>query len=247
MNEGNPVPGAGPRPVPPPPAVPPRIAQPDSPVQADPRPSDPEASRPGPSSPQDIPSGSAANAAGEVRPGLQQNFMKAGFLVALLVVAGLLLWILGSLLAGATLQTIGEPGPAAASASSAAPRATARPSLPVKGVSPLDFRVGDCFKDFDASAANATVVACTSGHSAQLVAVHHYPTGDSYPGAKAMKAKGREACQAAALTSKTNAYVLTYQLAYPSPDTWRQGDRRVDCYVTSASGNIIKASLLPQG
>ena len=149
--------------------------------------------------------------------------------------------------ARATLQTIGEPGPAAASASSAAPRATARPSLPVKGVSPLDFRVGDCFKDFDASAANATVVACTSGHSAQLVAVHQYPTGDSYPGAKAMKAKGREACQAAALTSKTNAYVLTYQLAYPSPDSWRQGDRRVDCYVTSASGNIIKASLLPQG
>ncbi|GAA1275722.1 hypothetical protein GCM10009589_32630 [Arthrobacter pascens] len=242
MNEGNPVPGAGPRPVPPPPAVPPRIAQPDPAVKADPRRSGPETS-----SPQDVPSDSAANAADEVRPGLQQNFMKAGFLVALLVVASLLLWILGSLLAGATLQTIGDPGPAAAPASSAVPQATARPSLPVKGVSPLDFRIGDCFKDFDASAAGATVVACTSGHSAQLVAVHRYPAGDSYPGAKAMKAKGREACQAAALTSKTNAYVLTYQLAYPSPDSWRQGDRRVDCYVTSASGNIIKTSLLPQG
>jgi hypothetical protein len=165
--------------------------------------------------------------------------------VVLLAVGGLLLWAIGSLLATATLQTIGEPGPAAESPSDAAPSASPRPSLPVKGVSPLDFRVGDCFKDFDPSATDAEVVACASAHSAQLVAVYRYPAGDSFPGSTAMKAKGREACQAASLNSKTNAYELEYRLAYPSPDSWRQGDRRVDCYVTSAAGNIIKSSLLP--
>ncbi|MFJ5699235.1 septum formation family protein [Arthrobacter sp. NPDC093139] len=207
--------------------------------------SDPPVSEPQVSEPQDGSSAPGTNPVEELGPGLQQNLMKAGFLVALLAVAGMLVWILGSLLAGATLQAVGEPGPAAAPASAPPPPATPRPSLPVKGVRPLDFRVGDCFKDFDASAADATVVACTSGHSAQLVAIHRYPAGDSFPGAKEMKAKGREACQAAKLNSKTNAYVLTYQLAYPSPDSWRQGDRRVDCYITSASGNIIKTSLLP--
>jgi hypothetical protein len=60
-----------------------------------------------------------------------------------------------------------------------------------------------------------------------------------------MKAKGREACQAAPLNSKTTGYELKYRLAYPSPDSWRSGDRRVDCYITSTSGNIIKSSLLP--
>lgn len=178
-------------------------------------------------------------------PGTQQTLVKAGFLVVLPVLGGLLVWAVGAMLATATLQTIGEPGPAAKPPPDPAPSATARPSLPVKGVSPLDFRVGDCFQDFDPSAPDAEVVACSSPHSAQLVAVHHYAAGDSYPGAAAMKTKGRVACQAAPLSSKTSGYELNYRLAYPSPDSWRRGDRRVDCYIISASGNIIKSSLLP--
>ncbi|WP_457973515.1 septum formation family protein [Arthrobacter sp. D1-17] len=163
----------------------------------------------------------------------------------LLVLGGMLVWALGAMLATATLQTIGEPGPAATSPSDAAPSAAPRASLPMKGVSSLDFRIGDCFKDFDPSAPDAEIVACASPHSAQLVAVHQYAAADSYPGSRAMKAKGREACQAAPLSSKTTGYELKYRVAYPSPDSWRRGDRRVDCYVVSASGNIIKSSLLP--
>ena len=104
--------------------------------------------------------------------------------------------------------------------------------------------MGDCFKDFDPEAAKSTVVACTTDHSAQLVAVTQYADVDAYPGREAMKTKARETCQTAALTEKSNAYNLNYRLAYPSTSSWAKGDRRVDCYVT-ASGNIIKASLLP--
>jgi hypothetical protein len=164
---------------------------------------------------------------------------------ALLAVGGLLIWLLTSLLASATLQSANQPGAPRETASPAAPSASPRPSLPLKGVSPLDFRVGDCFKDFDPEAIESTVVACATDHSAQLVAVHYYDGADSYPGGDAMKAKAREACQSAALTAKSNAYNLDYRLAYPSSTSWGQGDRRVDCYVTAAAGNIIKANLLP--
>ena len=176
---------------------------------------------------------------------VRQSLVKAGFVAALLAVGGLLIWLLASLLATATLQSANQPGAPQEAASPSAPSASPRPSLPLKGVSPLDFRVGDCFKDFDPEAIESTVVACTLEHSAQLVAVHYYDTTDSYPGGDAMKAKAREACQSAALTAKSNAYNLDYRLAYPSSTSWGQGDRRVDCYVTAAAGNIIKASLLP--
>jgi hypothetical protein len=175
---------------------------------------------------------------------VRQTLLKAGFVAALLLVGGLLAWLLTSLLASATMQAANRPEAAAAEPSPAAPAASPRPSLPLANVSPLDFRVGDCFKDFDPEASKSTVVACTADHSAQLVAVTHYADGDAYPGRDALKTRARETCQTAALTEKSNAYNLNYRLAYPSTASWAKGDRRVDCYVT-ASGNIIKASLLP--
>ena len=220
VNDDNAVPDAGRQNIPPPPAHPPKSAVPaaaQTELQQEPA----------------------------AESGPQQLLVKAGFLVVLLVLGGMLVWAFVAMLATATLQTTGEPVPAAKSPSDAAPSATPRPSLPVKGVSSLDFRLGDCFKDFDPSTPDAEVVACASPHSAQLVAVHQYAAADAYPGSSAMKAKGREACQAAPLNSKTTGYELKYRLAYPSPDSWRSGDRRVDCYITSTSGNIIKSSLLP--
>ncbi|WP_251023783.1 septum formation family protein [Arthrobacter sp. ISL-65] len=178
------------------------------------------------------------------QPEVRQILLKSGFVAALLVVGGLLVWLLTSLLAGATMQAANGPGAAAADPPPAPTAASPRPTLPLASVSPLDFRVGDCFKDFDPEASKSTVVACTTDHSAQLIAITHYAGGDAYPGRDAMKTRARETCQAAPLTEKSNAYNLNYRLAYPSTASWAKGDRRVDCYVT-ASGNIIKASLLP--
>ncbi|MFE5835445.1 septum formation family protein [Arthrobacter sp. NPDC056493] len=178
------------------------------------------------------------------RPEVRQTLLKAGFVAALLVAGGLLVWLLTSLLATATMQAANRPEAAAAEPSPAPPAASPRPSLPLASVGPLDFRVGDCFRDFDPEASKSTIVACTTDHSAQLVAVTHYAGSDGYPGRDALKTRARETCQTAALTEKSNAYNLNYRLAYPSTASWGKGDRRVDCYVT-ASGNIIKASLLP--
>jgi hypothetical protein len=86
---------------------------------------------------------------GLAQPEVRQTLLKSGFVAALLVVGGLLVWLLTSLLAGATMQAANRPGAAAAEPSPAPAAASPRPSLPLASVSPLDFRVGDCLKDFD--------------------------------------------------------------------------------------------------
>lgn len=163
--------------------------------------------------------------------------------VAAVVVLGLLIWGLTSL-GTATQQPSAGTSPAPATgASSSAP---ARGPLPLEGVSPMDFRLGDCFKDFDANAPTSTVVACDTGHSAQLVAVESYAASDAYPGRDPLKQKALDACKAATLTDKSGDYAFSYKLAYPSNSSWGTGDRRVDCYFVADGGNVIKESLLPQ-
>lgn len=163
-----------------------------------------------------------------------------GALAAVIVLA-LLIWWLTTL--GAAKQDSAESSRTPAADASASP--AARGPLPLEGVSPLDFRLGDCFKDFDANAATSTVVTCDSGHSAQLVAVESYAASDAYPGRDPLKQRALDACKAATLTEKSSGYVLNYKLAYPSSSSWGTGDRRVDCYVAADAGNVIKESLLP--
>lgn len=163
--------------------------------------------------------------------------------VAAVVVLGLLIWGLTSL---GTAPQQPSAGTSPAPATGASPSAPARGPLPLEGVSPMDFRLGDCFKDFDANAPTSTVVACDTGHSAQLVAVESYAASDAYPGRDPLKQKALDACKAAALTDKSGDYAFSYKLAYPSNSSWVTGDRRVDCYFVADGGNVIKESLLPQ-
>lgn len=153
---------------------------------------------------------------------------------------GLLIWWLTSL--GTPRSPAGTSPAPVAETSAAAP---ARSALPLEGVAPMDFRLGDCFKDFDANAATSTVVACDTGHSAQLVATASYAASDAYPGRDPLKQRALDACKAAVLTDKSGDYAFSYKLAYPSTSSWGTGDRRVDCYFVADLGNVIKGSLLP--
>lgn len=157
------------------------------------------------------------------------------------MVAGLLAWLLASTLGG--VQPSQAEGSGAGASAPTAP--ASRGPLPLKDVSPLDFRLGDCLEDFDPNAPQSTVVDCTSGHSAQLVAVEQYAAADAYPGRDALKQRARDACKAAPLVPKSDSYDLGYKLAYPSSSSWETGDRRVDCYVVANKGNVFKESLLP--
>ncbi|MCB5275645.1 hypothetical protein BJG92_03196 [Arthrobacter sp. SO5] len=181
----------------------------------------------------------AAQLAGWIR---RQGLARTGAAVAAVVVLGLLLWWLTSL-GGGEKSSAAESNPAPAGTSSEAP--ASRGPLPLDGVGPLDFQLGDCFKDFDPEAPTSLVVDCATGHSAQLVAVEHYAAADSYHGRDPLKQKALDACKAAPLTDKQSDYVLSYKLAYPSSTSWDKGDRRVDCYVTADTGNTIMVTLLP--
>lgn len=209
-----------PRPVPPKPASPPTPGLPHVAIPALP--------------PQQLP----ARKPRRIAPTL----LKALFVLVLLGVVGGLVWLATWLDFGAPETS--DDGGSGVVEISPTPLATPLP-LPREGVEPADYRLGDCFKDFDPEALRSTVVACDTGHSAQLVAVFRYPAVGSYPGREALAAKALEACQAARLAPAANEYALNFQRAYPSSTSWDSGDRRVDCYVTADGGNVINASVLP--
>ncbi|MCB5291268.1 hypothetical protein BJQ90_00689 [Arthrobacter sp. SO3] len=188
--------------------------------------------------------GSAASEKASQLAGLvsRQSPARIGGAVAAVVVMGLLIWWLTSLGGGGSKQPDAGASPAAATTPSAP---ASRGPLPLEGVGPLDFQLGDCFKDFDPEAPQSTIVDCTAGHSAQLIAIHHYQQSDAYPGLSALKDKGRETCRNAQLAAATTNYDLKQRNAYPSSTSWDNGDRRVDCYVTADNGNVIMESLIP--
>ncbi|MET3952211.1 septum formation family protein [Arthrobacter sp. UYEF36] len=173
----------------------------------------------------------------------RQSAARMGGAVAAVVVMGLLIWWLTSL-GGAPKQPVADAAPAPAAATTSAAPASRGP-LPLEGVGPLDFQLGDCFKDFDPEAPQSTVVDCGTGHSAQLIGIHHYQATEAYPGLNALKDKGRETCRSAQLAAAATTYTLLQRNAYPSASSWDNGDRRVDCYVTADGGNVIMETLVP--
>ena len=172
----------------------------------------------------------------------RQSPARIGSAAAAAVVVCLLVWWVASL-GGGSKQPVADTSPAAPATTSAAP--VKRGPLPLEGVGPLDFQPGDCFKDFDPEAPQSTVVDCATGHSAQLIAVHHFEDSDGYPGLNALKDRGRETCRSAQLAAAATSYDLKQRNAYPSSTSWDNGDRRVDCYVTADAGNVIMESLVP--
>lgn len=190
----------------------------------------------------DTPPSNSAPASRRRRIG--QALLRVVFVVVLVGVVGFLVWLALWLRGEGDGSGATGPGVPGVVEISPTPLATPLP-LPREGVAPPDFRLGDCFKDFDAEALRSTVVACDAGHSAQLVAIYRYAAEDSYPGREALKEKALEACKAARLAPVANEYTLDFQRAYPSTTSWESGDRRVDCYVTAAGGNAINASVLP--
>lgn len=168
---------------------------------------------------------------------------KALFAVVILAVVAGLVWLALWLNADSG-QDLAAPEASGVLQTTATPAATPLP-LPRDGVAPAQYSLGDCFKDFDPEALASSLVPCDTGHSAQLVAVFHYPGEAAYPGAEALKAKALEACQAARLGPAANQYQLNFQRSFPSSTSWESGDRRVDCYVTADGGNVINASVLP--
>lgn len=156
-----------------------------------------------------------------------------GIVLAVLILIGVVIWVLVGALAN---HPVSAPTPAPATSTSRGP-------LPAD-VEAKDYQLGDCFADFDSNATKSKVVDCTTDHSAQLGAIFRYKAEDTFPGRDALKQKALETCRTAVLSPSIANYILINELVYPSPDSWNVGDRRVDCFLVTKSGNTIKESLL---
>lgn len=107
-------------------------------------------------------------------------------------------------------------------------------------VSPFDFEEGQCFTDFADATQAATVVTCETPHQAQLVNTFSYKDDAGFPGEAALTERADELCRDTQLSEEASGYEgrLRQQTAYPQPESWQEGDRRVDCFVRITSGDI---------
>ncbi|MDQ0032000.1 septum formation family protein [Arthrobacter bambusae] len=156
-----------------------------------------------------------------------------GIVLAVLILIGVVIWVILGALAN---HPAAGPAPAPSTSSSRGP-------LPAD-VEAKDYQLGDCFADFDSNATKSRVVDCNTDHSAQLGAVFRYKADDSFPGATALRDKGREICRDVMLNEASTKYPLLQQNVYPSATSWNNGDRRVDCFIVVNSGNTLKESIL---
>ncbi|GAP61041.1 conserved hypothetical protein [Arthrobacter sp. Hiyo1] len=156
-----------------------------------------------------------------------------GIVLAVLILIGVVIWVLVGALAN---RPAAAPVPAPATSTSRGP-------LPAD-VEAKNYQLGDCFADFDSNAIKSKVVDCTTDHSAQLGAIFRYKADDTFPGATALRDKGREICRDLVLNEASTKYALLQQNVYPSATSWDNGDRRVDCFIVVNSGNTLKESVL---
>lgn len=106
------------------------------------------------------------------------------------------------------------------------------------------FEVGDCLTEFTSPLDTATIVACSTAHTAQLIGIE---TLDDvpFPGDPRVTTKAEEACRAIKLDPTASLEgTWNYAFSRPSSGTWEAGDRSVACFLALEEGTTT-VSLLP--
>ena len=101
-------------------------------------------------------------------------------------------------------------------------------------VDPVEVEQGACIQGFEDINSPVDVVTCETPHNSQLVATAQYEGTDTYPGSEALAARADETCNAVEYSDAAATLPdIRLEKAIPTEDSWRQGDRRVDCFVVS--------------
>ncbi len=150
---------------------------------------------------------------------------------------GLLIWGLVALIGGLTSSPESEP------VSNGTPGAD---GIIAENVLPLDIEEGQCLRDFVDINSASTVVTCSTPHNAQLLATEFYADDDEFPGDDALALRAQEVCDGVNLDEGAAASYENLELLRVTPrqGAWSDGDRRVDCLVTSDEGNVISETLI---
>lgn len=165
-----------------------------------------------------------------------KGLLIGGALLGLLAL-GLLIWGLISLISALTSSPDTEP------ISSGTPGAD---GIIAENVLPIDLEAGQCLRDFVDINTESTVVTCSTPHNAQLLATEFYADGDDFPGEEALALRAQEVCDGVDLDEGAASRYENLELlrVTPQQNAWSDGDRRVDCLVTSSEGNIIGDTLI---
>jgi len=160
-------------------------------------------------------------------PNPDRSFVRAGLLVAVVVLAG-------------CEDATEDPTPSGASPSSASlgPSATVSvaptASTGAAATSVFDLEVGDCFSVESDELTTVAVVDCEESHEYEVFALLDHEAGeaDPYPGDEAMLEYGNTACQApfqeyVGIEYEASLWFITS--VFPSEGTWGAGDREIVC------------------
>ena len=166
----------------------------------------------------------------------KRGLLVGGALLGLLAL-GLLIWGLVSLITGLTASPEREP------ISNGTPGAD---GIIAENVLPLDLEEGQCLRDFVDINSTSTVVTCSTPHNAQLLASDFYADDAEFPGDDALALRAQEVCDSVDLDETAAARYENLELLRVTPrqGAWSDGDRRVDCLVTSDEGNVIGDTLI---
>ena len=158
-------------------------------------------------------------------PNPDRSFVRAGLLVAAVVLAG-------------CEDATEDPTPSGPSASAASigSSATVAPSASTgaEATSVFDLEVGDCFSVESDELTTVAVVDCEESHEYEVFALLDHEAGeaDPYPGDVAMLEYGNTACQApfqAYVGIEYEASIWFITSVFPSEETWAAGDREIVC------------------
>ncbi|MDK1360009.1 septum formation family protein [Arthrobacter sp. zg-Y1219] len=121
------------------------------------------------------------------------------------------------------------------------------PGVLEEDVAPIELESGACLQDFAGINEPTNVVSCETPHNAQLVATTTYPDSGEFPGTDALSTRATELCSdvrySETLAERTDLD-LQENKAIPTPESWNDGDRRVDCFVVAGGGQELTESLL---
>jgi hypothetical protein len=121
------------------------------------------------------------------------------------------------------------------------------PGVLEEDVAPVELESGACLSGFTGVNDPTNVVTCETPHNAQLVATATYDEGDEFPGSDALTERADEVCAGVRYTESAAAdsdLDLQVNKAVPTPASWEDGDRRVDCFVVAGEGRELTESLI---
>ncbi len=111
-----------------------------------------------------------------------------------------------------------------------------------------DLQVGDCFHVPNGdSISDVQHAPCTEAHDGEVIVVHDYPAGSTYPTVDEFDLWVKQECVDTAFAGYVGAPFDSRQdidigYFYPLEENWGSGDREMICYVSPVGGGTVTQS-----